>query len=67
MSHFTTLNLSTFAEPRGSLKVFERALPFKVVRTYRIYGAIALTLGGHRQTHTRGTGGSEPPGRDVHE
>lgn len=53
MSHFTILNLPTFADARGSLTVLERALPFEVVRTYWIYGADGQTRGGHRHTHTR--------------
>ncbi len=52
-SHFTTLNLPTFTDPRGALTVLERALPFDVVRTYWIYGADGQTRGGHRHTHTR--------------
>lgn len=53
MSHFTMLNLPTFADARGSLTVLERALPFEVVRTYWIYGADGQTRGGHRHIHTR--------------
>ncbi|AKZ61485.1 WxcM domain-containing protein [Herbaspirillum hiltneri N3] len=53
MAHFSLLNLPTFNEPRGSLTVMEDALPFKVVRTYWIYGADGQTRGGHRHTHTR--------------
>jgi hypothetical protein len=53
MSHFTTLHLPTFTDPRGSLTVLERALPFEVVRTYWIYGASGQTRGGHRHTYTR--------------
>lgn len=53
MSHFTILNLPTFTDPRGSLTVLERSLPFKVVRTYWIYGADGQTRGGHRHMHTR--------------
>lgn len=53
MSHFTTLNLPTFTDPRGSLSVLEGALPFNVVRTYWIYGADGQTRGGHRHTYTR--------------
>jgi mannose-6-phosphate isomerase-like protein (cupin superfamily) len=52
-THFTTLNLPTFADPRGSLTVLENALPFTVARTYWIYGADGQTRGGHRHTHTR--------------
>ncbi len=52
-SHFTTLNLPTFTDPRGALTVLEQALPFDVVRTYWIYGADGQTRGGHRHTHTR--------------
>jgi mannose-6-phosphate isomerase-like protein (cupin superfamily) len=53
MSHFTTLNLPTFTDARGSLSVLEDALPFNVVRTYWIYGADGQTRGGHRHTYTR--------------
>lgn len=53
MTHFTLLNLPTFTDPRGSLTVLEKALPFAVVRTYWIYGADGQTRGGHRHTHTR--------------
>jgi hypothetical protein len=52
-SHFTTLSLPTFTDPRGSLTVLERALPFEVVRSYWIYGADGQTRGGHRHTYTR--------------
>jgi hypothetical protein len=53
MSHFAMLNLPTFTDPRGSLTVMERALPFEVVRTYWIYGADGQTRGGHRHSYTR--------------
>ncbi|CAN1498552.1 WxcM-like, C-terminal [Burkholderiaceae bacterium] len=53
MSHFTLLNLPTFADHRGALTVLEKALPFEVVRTYWIYGADRQTRGGHRHTYTR--------------
>ncbi len=53
MTHFTVLNLPTFAESRGSLTVLEGALPFAVVRTYWIYGAGGQTRGGHRHRYTR--------------
>lgn len=53
MSHFTMLNLPTFTDPRGSLTVLERALPFEVVRSYWIYSANGQTRGGHRHTYTR--------------
>jgi hypothetical protein len=53
MTHFTVLNLPTFADPRGSLTVLEGALPFNAVRTYWIYGADGQTRGGHRHTYTR--------------
>jgi hypothetical protein len=53
MSHFTLLNLPTFADHRGALTVLEKALPFEVVRTYWIYGADGQTRGGHRHTYTR--------------
>ncbi len=53
MSHFTMLQLPTFNDPRGSLTVLERALPFEIIRTYWIYGSDGQTRGGHRHTHTR--------------
>ena len=53
MSHFTILNLPTFTDPRGSLTVLERALPFEVVRFYWIYGSNGQKRGGHRHTYTR--------------
>jgi hypothetical protein len=53
MSHFTMLDLPTFTDPRGTLTVLERALPFEVIRTYWIYGAGGQTRGGHRHTLTR--------------
>jgi len=53
MTHFTILNLPKFADPRGSLTVLQDALPFKVVRSYWIYGADGQTRGGHRHTYTR--------------
>jgi hypothetical protein len=53
MTHFTVLNLPTFADLRGSLTVLEGALPFNAVRTYWIYGADGQTRGGHRHTYTR--------------
>ena len=53
MSHFAIINLPTFTDPRGSLTVMERSLPFTVVRSYWIYGADGQIRGGHRHTHTR--------------
>lgn len=53
MPHFTTLNLPTFTDSRGSLTVLETALPFEVVRSYWIYGADGQKRGGHRHTYTR--------------
>ncbi len=53
MSHFTVLDLPTFTDPRGSLTVLEKALPFAVVRSYWIYGADGQVRGGHRHRHTR--------------
>jgi hypothetical protein len=53
MTPFTVLDLPTFADPRGSITVLQRALPFDVVRTYWIYGADGQTRGGHRHTLTR--------------
>jgi dTDP-4-dehydrorhamnose 3,5-epimerase-like enzyme len=53
MPHFTTLNLPTFTDARGSLTVLEKALPFEIVRSYWIYGVDGVTRGGHRHTYTR--------------
>ncbi len=53
MSHFTVLDLPTFTDPRGSLTVLEKTLPFVAVRIYWIYGADGQTRGGHRHRHTR--------------
>lgn len=53
MAHFTMLSLPTFDDPRGSLTVLERALPFEVVRTYWIYRADGQKRGGHRHTYAR--------------
>lgn len=53
MSHFTMLDLPTFADHRGTLTVLEKALPFEVVRSYWIHGADGQTRGGHRHTYTR--------------
>lgn len=53
MSRFAMLDLPTFTDPRGSLTVLQRMLPFDVVRTYWIYGATGQTRGGHRHTYTR--------------
>ena len=53
MSRFTLLNLPTFTDPRGSLTVLERALPFEVVRIYWVYGSDGNTRGGHRHAYTR--------------
>jgi dTDP-4-dehydrorhamnose 3,5-epimerase-like enzyme len=53
MSHFAVLELPTFNDPRGALTVLDGALPFRIVRTYWIYGADGQTRGGHRHHHTR--------------
>ena len=53
MSNHTIIQLSTFTDERGSLTVLEAALPFKVIRSYWIYGADGQTRGGHRHKHTR--------------
>ena len=52
MSRFTILNLPSFTDSRGSLTVLDKLLPFKVVRTYWIYGADGQTRGGHRHVNT---------------
>ena len=53
VSHFTILNLPTFADPRGALTVLEKVLPFEIARIYWIYSADGQTRGGHRHTYTR--------------
>lgn len=53
MFRFPVLKLPTFSDPRGSLTVLERVLPFDVVRSYWIYGADGQTRGGHRHAYTR--------------
>lgn len=53
MNHFGLIELPTFTDPRGSLTVLERVLPFEVVRSYWIYGADGQTRGGHRHAYTR--------------
>jgi hypothetical protein len=52
MSKFNILNLPTYTDSRGSLTVLDDLLPFKVARTYWIYGANGQTRGGHRHVHT---------------
>lgn len=51
--HYTILELPTYTDPRGSLTVLEKVLPFEVARTYWIYGADGQIRGGHRHTYTR--------------
>ena len=53
MSNFTIIQLPTFTDERGSLTVLESTLPFRVVRSYWIYGADGQTRGGHRHRYTR--------------
>jgi hypothetical protein len=53
VSRFAVIELPTFIDPRGALTVVDELLPFKVVRTYWIYGANGQTRGGHRHFHTR--------------
>lgn len=53
MSEFVVVSLPTFVDPRGSLTVMERSLPFAVARSYWIYGADGQTRGGHRHRQTR--------------
>lgn len=53
MSHFSVLELPTFADKRGGLTVLEQELPFSAVRSYWIYGADGQTRGGHRHVVTR--------------
>jgi hypothetical protein len=53
MNHFKIINLPTYNDPRGSLTVLEKALPFDVARIYWIYGADMQIRGGHRHRYTR--------------
>lgn len=53
MSDFSIVTLPTFSDGRGTLTVQDRALPFKVERTYWIYGADGQLRGGHRHRTTR--------------
>ena len=53
MSQFTVVDLPSHADPRGSLSVLDRILPFPVVRAYWIYGADGQVRGGHRHGVTR--------------
>jgi dTDP-4-dehydrorhamnose 3,5-epimerase-like enzyme len=53
MTHYTIINLPTYADKRGSLTVMENALPFVPIRTYWIHGSDGQLRGGHRHTHTR--------------
>jgi carbamoylphosphate synthase large subunit len=47
-SSFELLDIPTIVDPRGTLCVLENLLPFKIERTYWIYGADGQTRGGHR-------------------
>lgn len=53
MSHFTLIELPTFADSRGALTVVDRTLPFPVVRSYWIYDSDGQVRGGHRHRHCR--------------
>lgn len=53
MSHYSVIQLPTFTDSRGSLTVLENTLPFKVLRSYWIFGADGQTRGGHRHVFTR--------------
>jgi dTDP-4-dehydrorhamnose 3,5-epimerase-like enzyme len=53
MERVTLLDLTTFSDPRGSLTVLDKVLPFPIVRTYWIYDADNQTRGGHRHHVTR--------------
>lgn len=44
--------LPTFPDPRGTLTVLEKAVPFEIKRVYYIYGANTLR-GGHRHKRNR--------------
>lgn len=50
MAHLT--DLPTFPDPRGSLTVLEKVVPFPIRRIYYIYKANSLR-GGHRHKNTR--------------
>ena len=53
MTTHKIIQLPTFTDNRGSLTVLESALPFKIVRSYWIYGADGQVRGGHRHKWTR--------------
>ncbi len=46
------LNLKTFTDPRGSLTVIEKVIPFDVKRIFYIYGVDDSVRGGHRHHKT---------------
>ena len=46
------IDLPTFSDPRGSLTVIEKAVPFSIKRVYYIFGAVGLR-GGHRHKKNR--------------
>ena len=52
-SHLTIINLPTFSDSKGVLTVIEEKLPFRVFRTFWIYGSDGQTRGGHRHIHNR--------------
>ncbi len=53
MIQFTIIELPTHEDTRGKLTVMDGVLPFKIVRSYWIYGADGQTRGGHRHKHNR--------------
>lgn len=53
MSNHTIIKLPTYTDNRGSLTVLERALPFKIVRSYWIFNTNEEPRGGHRHRRTR--------------
>lgn len=52
-SAFKLITLPTVADIRGNLTVIDNALPFKIRRSFWIYGAGGQRRGGHRHHVTR--------------
>jgi len=47
------INLPTFSDPRGSLTVFDKVIPFRIKRLYWIYGVPNSSIrGGHGHKET---------------
>ena len=53
MDNFKVFNIPTFKDSKGTLTVLDGILPFKIVRTFWIYGSDHQLRGGHRHHKTR--------------